>query len=873
MLSYNNPIEINLDQSDGNNDVAASSLIQQENLRKITAEIHRDVTRSKESSNGEYPSGSGFVYFIDGTRGAGKSTFLQSFFASFEEDQKTSESSIGQWIYIDPSRIEKSETILLPLLKALKRKVMAAPILRSPHGERLAADFRAQFQVLAGGLSLFATNQDQLKDLDPELFLDWGLERAGHGISFRANLHTLIDTACRILKVDALAIAFDDADTKFDSASEVLETIRKYLDTPRLIVLVTGDLELYSQLIRDGFHEKLGASPTSDGRRAAQRLKMIDHLEDQYLLKLFPVRRRIQLRPMWNLLKQNEFVLACSHWGTNKRSLRSVLTELLRRGLRLQGARDIDLFQEFFLKQPLRSVLQILSRCASALSTTDAEGEVASSWSTELSVAVAESLRAMALGSLYKYNVDVDAIGAGELPALVEAVFDLTVRDGEHDTTYLRPQPSDAALKSCYAALSAEVSVFCAENPSITLQYLLGGPGSVSLYGQVLRTMRRGSRLSEAGEEAFRADFKKYLGIGRKEDGLHWAWHASVILAGSSAAEARRAIVDYGVIGLNKKSRKGNGLVASAVIQQCVAADELPIFALSLVDASGPGGRLYASIFNVLGLIDRVLRLNTRNRDALTIDVGRELARVFKTPAISRPTWENAIGADEGSTSIDFDQTETDIVLSEKENICLDKLSDHVTDWLLATAFLRAKVKPSAVLIGKVWTRLYFSLERVSQNRRGKLTVAELMELFAVCVINAFLVEEFDHRLADKANESSKNDLTHETLDKAARIDRSNPLSSPKILTNKFKAEYINADNLPLTFLIASSPLLLGLMKEDHQNTAFALRLSDDLNLETVALLCEDNSWRKIQRILIAGVKQDPQSAIDIEDDTLEQDI
>lgn len=56
--------------------------------------------------------------------------------------------------------------------------------------------------------------------------------------------------------------------------------------------------------------------------RQHQRIRMIDHLESQYLLKLFPIRRRLQLRPLWNLLeKTSEFAgvrvsykISCSSW-------------------------------------------------------------------------------------------------------------------------------------------------------------------------------------------------------------------------------------------------------------------------------------------------------------------------------------------------------------------------------------------------------------------------------------------------------------------------------------------------------------------------------------------------------------------------------
>ncbi|SAL15426.1 hypothetical protein AWB69_00724 [Caballeronia udeis] len=846
MQASTSPIIVDLDQSDNSREIAASGLIQQENLRKITAEIRRDLSQAKISRENRYPSGAGFVYFIDGTRGAGKSTFLHSLFRSFEDLGSIAGHSIGAWTYIDPSRIEASEIILLPLLKELKRQVWPALSLRKQNGAHLEAEFRRQFQDLAGGLSLLAQGKNHLKDLDPELFLDWGLERAGHGLGFREKLHDLIETACQILKVDALALAFDDADTKFDSAIDVLEVIRKYLDTPRLIVLVTGDFELYSQLTRDVFHDRLGSRATIDKRRDAQRLKMIDHLEDQYLLKLFPIRRRIQLRPMWNLLAHNEFVLVSERWPGSQRQLKSVVNELMQRGLRIRGVHDLNLFYEFLLKQPLRSVLQVLSRCAAFLSTADAEGDVELTWDSDLSTAVSDSLRAIALGNLYKFNVDVDAISAGEMPALVEAVFDLTVQDEDYDTAYLRPQPTDAALKSCFATLAAEVALFCVDQPSALLQYMLGGPGSIATYGQFLQRLAAGSSAIESNQELFRAKFKKYLGIGRKEDALHWAWHATAILAGPQHAATRRPLIDFGVIGLNKNARNSNEVTATAAIQRClIDVGDLPVLALSLVDVSGSGGRLYASIYNILGLLDRVLRIEIDNPEFMHERVAHELARVFKTPTISRPGWEGSAGTDDGYAAIDLGPTK-ELSLAHREREGISRLASRVAEWLIATERLRAQIKPSAILIGKIWTRLFFSLERVSANRRGKVGVPELMELFALCVINAFLVEEMDHRLPEDASDLSQG---------WTRIDRSNPLTSRKIVTQKFEAEHVNAHVLPLTFLVASSPLIQGLLSSETQHNEMLDKLTMETDLPIGSFACHRGSWHILRRSRIAGPK------------------
>ncbi|CAB3704830.1 hypothetical protein LMG24238_03826 [Paraburkholderia sediminicola] len=713
----------------------------------------------------------------------------------------------------------------------------------------MEAEFRRQFQDLAGGLSLLAHGKDHLKDLDPELFLDWGLERAGYGLGFREKLHALIETACKILNVDALALAFDDADTKFDSAIGVLEVIRKYLDTPRLVVLVTGDLELYSQLARDEFKKRLASQGSPDKRRDAQRVKMIDHLEEQYLLKLFPIRRRIQLRPLWNLLKHNEFALVSEKWPESSRQLKSVVEELMRRGLRIRGASDLNLFYEFLLKQPLRSVLQVLSRCAAFLCENDMEGNRDATWNANLSEAVSDSLRAIGLGSLYNYNVDVDAITAGEMPALIEAVFDLVVQDEDYDTVYLRPQPTDVGLKLSFAALAAEVTQFCADEPSAVFQYMLGGPGSVAVYGQYLRRSQPGVPAGYANQDSLRTRFKKYIGIGRKEDALHWAWHATAILAGPSPVTARRHLVDFGVIGLNKTTRANRVTVATAV-QQCVMeANDLPALALGLVEVSGSGGRIYASIYNILGLLDRVLRIDADDSYATHDKVARELARVFKTPTISGPRWDGTVGEDEAYAAIDFTSSK-DLSLTERESGCIDKLAHRVVRWLRHTQLLRSRIKPSAILIGKIWTRLFFSLERVSANRRGNVSVPDLMELFALCAINAVLVEEMDHRLPDDRVDLSQT---------WTRVDRSNPLTSRRIVTQKFESANVNMRDLPLTFLIASSPLILGLLASDTNYGTMLDKLEMETELPTSSFTCHVGSWHCMRKVRILGPKRKDQ--------------
>lgn len=893
-------IKIDLDFSDNNRDIEVSDLVQKHCFESLEKQVQADLTGTAKAwpnkrgsnnvSNGgqeKYPPGSGLVYFIDGTRGAGKSTFLRTAYQTAlalnkdKADDKTN--CLAKLAYIDPSRIENNEIILLSVLKALKEKVECKSGCQGDESKR--KDFRTAFKKLAGGLSLFSDGHHQLKQLDPELFLDLGLDQAGHSIDLRKHLHVLFDLACQMLNVDALLLAFDDADTNAKHAHKVLECIRCYLDTPRLVILVTGDMELYSQQVRHQFYTDLGHGKHDQGvERTAQRIRMVDHLEDQYLLKLFPIRRRLQLRPLWNLLEKPDkvdnvkikYALTCATWQKNKiesnqtiqlneRDPKKVLNELIRRGLRIKVDRDVALYREFLLKQPLRSVLQVLSRCAPYLSADDSTGDLCNEWRGDLSEALRESLRAMALGSLYKFGVDVDAIASSELPDLIGAVFELAIRDGDMDTAaYLRPQPSDQDLKNCFVALSADVAGICAKNPATLIQYLLAGPGSVALFGQArLRMNEKNSDFEKQRK------FQQYMGLSRNEDALNWARHATSILISPYVGNNKTPMVRFGVIGLHKEKPDGELLkdvnsfktVKTALDGIIKDGLQLPVFALSLVDISGTSNRTYASIFNILGLMGRLLRLEPKND---IYDVSSVLPKPHPALSISTPEWEGG-----RTTSSENEDEEWNEGMQFKESTVNPNLSNLIIStqkWLVNAEQIQKNLNPSAIFLGKIWTRLYFSLEKVSDSQRGKFCSASLMEIFALCVINAFYVEETDHHLTNNALSTLMDE----------KLDRTNPLTSTETLIRKLNNISERHEQLPLTYLIATCPLIIGLLYPDKETKNSVNKLlsnkirqkdnnikndeqknKDLANLDTSAndiYFCDDNSWNYIEKIFIHGV-------------------
>ncbi|MBF0476980.1 MAG: hypothetical protein HQK59_14345, partial [Deltaproteobacteria bacterium] len=94
----------------------------------------------------------------------------------------------------------------------------------------------------------------------------------------------------------ALVVMIDDVDTAFQRGWKVLETIRKYMGTPELIVILSGDLELYDMVIRLNLIEQASILRYGDnGRIRTKDMKQLNDFGRQYQLKLLPLEYRINL--------------------------------------------------------------------------------------------------------------------------------------------------------------------------------------------------------------------------------------------------------------------------------------------------------------------------------------------------------------------------------------------------------------------------------------------------------------------------------------------------------------------------------------------------------------------------------------------------
>lgn len=846
---------IDLETVHAQTELKGDNLIQKHVYDALKARIHKrlnppdldigEESKNQYETNRKMPSGSGWVSFIDGTRGAGKSTFMHNTLRFLERDKDFGQLAVVGCI--DPSRIESNEILLLTLLHALKEKVEGA--LKHPPQCETATDNRKKwekaFHKVAGGLVMFQEDHHPLKELDEDLFLSIGIERAGHSAKLREHLTQLFEVACGLLNAKALLFAFDDADTNSKHAIALLEVIRNYLDTPRALVLLTGDLELYSLLVRQNFRNDLtqgkpsewgGQNPAND--RSVQQSRMLDHLEEQYLLKLFPVQERHTLFPLWRLADETGTQTAKTKYQVKVKGQETPLIEFvndkIKNGFRLTTSNDIALYTEFFLMQPLRSVLQTLARIASVDPQTDAQA-----YAHEFS----QAMIAMSLQNLYKANIAVDELVAENFHALTETVFEIAMEDGEPDTSaYLRPTSAEAHNRSAMFGLSASVAQQLRGKPGTVLTYLLRGPGMVKLMHDAIDSNKR-----NLDADGLMKEFRRYMGPGRKEDALGWSRSASAALVGEYTSSPKNTLIQYGIIGLKQNGNKDFTSFQNAFNTIARHEKKYPAAAFSLVNLSGSNTKTLASIYNILGLMGRLLALTENStwekRAPLhqENDVFRQLLGFFpNTNSVGRPIWvksQDATSADDGND------------LEQEPDIAIGAWVKPLHTWLLASVDLKRHISPSSVMVGKVMARLFYGLENISDALRIKTSKSEFasaMELFALCVVNAFLAEESAYHLTDTSEPK--------------RIILNNPKASAAYYLSQLKkvSNQISSSKLPLTYIVATCPLITGLISKEKVSEGWPFTLKKIKSQTVFDPFITNENWTTLSNVSIAAKNDAP---------------
>lgn len=373
-----------------------SEFLQIDAYKKVCALLSKNLKDAKSSSGSNaqdetdfYAERGHYSILINGQRGSGKTTFALTALKKLEKEGIKGEgSNLERFInlgILDPTLIDSKEHVLLAIISKIKQQVddhfkHQTPQEQHPNSSTSSIfknlvspqdAWRSELKELAKGLQqLDGIGTDAMQDTiweDPISLMEEGLVSISAGLNLNRQIHHFIQESLKLLDADAFALALDDIDTFFEKGWPVLEALRKYLTTPKLATLVCGDLQLYQAQVKKRQWEQLGDLATKYERSQQdqeQHKSMVSQLTEQYLLKVLPGDRRVELVTVEELggIKVKEPQDPDSK-DADLKTLDQSLSQMLDKSFSVaQGTAEANLFLAFIKKKPLRLVIQLLQK-------------------------------------------------------------------------------------------------------------------------------------------------------------------------------------------------------------------------------------------------------------------------------------------------------------------------------------------------------------------------------------------------------------------------------------------------------------------------------------------------------------------------------
>ncbi|MBC3936252.1 hypothetical protein H8K47_12830 [Undibacterium sp. CY7W] len=219
---------------------------------------------------------------IDGGRGTGKSTILVNL-NTYMDSREALRDKLLILKPVDPTLLENDDDLFLNIIvAALLRDKQVKAASAQPNAKSTA--FFEQLQALGNALEGTQKQKEQ-----------YGLDKLRAFIgnhSVADEVHKLFYCALQMTGKHMIVFPIDDVDTSLQHAFKNLEVVRKYLATPYAVPLLSGDLELYHEVIWRNFHQGITSASSVETGEAIERAK---ELATEYQRKLLPVAQRLRV--------------------------------------------------------------------------------------------------------------------------------------------------------------------------------------------------------------------------------------------------------------------------------------------------------------------------------------------------------------------------------------------------------------------------------------------------------------------------------------------------------------------------------------------------------------------------------------------------
>ena len=777
-------------------------------------EKNRKQVVSKDCKSHEEPKRLHDTITILGSRGSGKTSFLKSIMYFYRCHDEVAVLDI-----IDPTLMEEKGHVFLNIISIIQEAVEKVlnqkdcdPCNKEHKNDR--KEWRDKVAKLAAGIPSIDGIGGHYNDnnwQDPEYVMDKGLKGVSASRKLEQEFNCIIELALKHLEKKLFLLTFDDIDIDFKKGWPVLETIRKYCTSPKLVILLSGDMHLYSMAIRKQQWKNFGRPLLMNEAEQQDKLsyynEMVTEMEGQYMQKVMKPTNRIHLKTLNEKLLKPEFVIRV--WeGENKANTH--IKDVYIKALQMFGIKNknqAEAYYSFLLSLPVRSQIQFL------LPFYSKDG----SWGGSQINIESDILINAFLSELYDKQVDVQL--ATSVPKFLNIItLKLLLNEKVLSDAYqLQPTTTDKSLNSSLVALNFLISSRIRNNPSLIFDYFI----RIGLTRNFLSSLgyqgendnenesglSRSKKLNTSNVVSSKPSIEglcKHASllqdkVLKDSVGLMIAYMQANYYVFGRSTQIREEQCKVGMIpllSLAGKRKQALGSMSNRI--DAAFKEKSPIqkafgfFPLSI--SSHPWVNRSSAVYSIYNLIGVIAELLRQKETGIT-DITLAIKQLSQVRLYSMPDFKRG--------NINLDLIEIDDSDFENNSEIIDEYSlliDLFQDWRT----LHKGFNFSPQTIGKTFTRLFTALENVSINVEND-NVADILQLQIISLFNSVLIEEAIENF--DTNKNKKLEIKVAKEKKGVNIN--NIRKDVSIFKNNLIA-VLDRDDMVFTRWILSCPLLLA---------------------------------------------------------------
>ncbi|WFB69106.1 P-loop NTPase fold protein [Chryseobacterium sp. WX] len=847
-------ITINLSKSENANYFEAGEILHVAELDKVQRDIATFLKDIEVKPSEKYLHR---AITILGSRGSGKTSFLLNLINYYKNNPDISVLEI-----IDPTLIEEKGHVFLNIISEISETVtekFASDVTRNVIDDKTREDWDKKLMNLAGGIPSIdgIGKNDHDKWMDAEFVLETGLAAVSAARRLQKNFIEFIELSLKILDKKAFLITFDDIDVDSSKGWAVLECVRKYFTSVRLIIILSGDMNLYSTVIRQqkwaNFGKEIIKYESLEDRGYKGSIdkfnKMVTDLASQYMLKIMPPQYRVNLTTIYEKKRidsSTEISIVLSQ--RKKISIENVYkTILLRFGI--TNPTQAEVFRTFLLSLPLRSQIQFLKTNESIIKALEKNDKFISENNTDIiDIFISE---------LHEKNVDTYTVKYSS-KYINSIILNLLLSTKSLNDVYqLQPITTDSTLNSSVFALNLILSSALNKGNSgkyLVFDYML----KIAFPRNILNFIpySSSSTIDNAGLSIENFSLNTGIFADRVLRDMMGDMQ-SQIFGVINAATGQNSNFYIKLLGLKERARRplNDRLDTVFSVQNGStfldrALGYIPSFIIT--HSYRQGTQVCYSIYSLLATVGELLKRDELVAGGQNVDTRKkELESALLN--LSQIRAYSAYNSDSRESSLqENNETENEDITIEENNFdeydnfnTWNTFLDSMLEWFSS----QNNCQPISVhVLGKIFTRFYYALQNIDKSINKKTKLGDLINYQIIAFFNAVIIEDTLEQLQN----SPKLNLDNTNLSNRNFINNLKKLSQTRLIEERKK--------LTLSDWILSCPLLISYLNPNDQKLKDSL--SRYLSSEIANNITKYSVYNMLNKVSLLNSNNDTSSGI-----------